>query len=536
MTMQVVGRAQRLDQAVRQRGHRLGLLRVGLDDGEFIAAEARDGVALAHAALQPQRDLPEQLVAGRMAERVVHALEAVEIETQDRRATVARRAPHGVRQIVRERNAVGQSGERVVPRHVGDPFLGAAAFGDVLVHRHPAAVAERLDQDADGPSVLQLDHPETALLGGDLRHDGLLVLIEGRLRQQSVIGATPENLVQRRARRGQLRRNAVQLPVCIVAGDQTMQVVEHAQSDRHVGHRGLQPVAHELGLRGEFAAAAERVAVARDGVEQDPDLVAAPPARNELDLVVAGGERLHRPADLHDRTRHVARHPQEGRERKQRDAGDLRDRQQERTAVDVARARRRELALLFRAREQAVERGRGLVEDGRRVAAEFLVRRRDLSDLELAHHRAERAAVDLPQRVEFLDQPGLVQVAGGTSIGSHRIGKGLLGLLHAGADCGEVVEVRRLGAARGEQLVLGSEPLDQLHGLELRQPDRADFLGHVVDRLQLPEAQDAEPDDERDGAAHGGGELGANAYAPEFQDHQPSRCSRHVSAPATAGS
>ena len=91
VTMQVVGRAQRLDEPLRQRGRPpRGCSALGLDDGEFVAAEARDRVALAHAALQPRRDLLEQRVAGRMAERVVHALEAVEVEAQDRRAAVAR--------------------------------------------------------------------------------------------------------------------------------------------------------------------------------------------------------------------------------------------------------------------------------------------------------------------------------------------------------------------------------------------------------------------------------------------------------------
>ena len=39
---------------------------------------------MARSAAQPPRDLPEQLVAGGVAERVVDVLEAVEVEHQDR--------------------------------------------------------------------------------------------------------------------------------------------------------------------------------------------------------------------------------------------------------------------------------------------------------------------------------------------------------------------------------------------------------------------------------------------------------------------
>ena len=55
------------------------------DDGELVAAEPRDHVVVAHAVAQPRRHLPQQLVAGRMAKRVVDVLEVVEIEAQHAR-------------------------------------------------------------------------------------------------------------------------------------------------------------------------------------------------------------------------------------------------------------------------------------------------------------------------------------------------------------------------------------------------------------------------------------------------------------------
>ena len=54
-----------------------------LDDGELVAAEARQHVGFAKRGLQALADLDQQFIAGGMAERVVDGLEAVEIEHHD---------------------------------------------------------------------------------------------------------------------------------------------------------------------------------------------------------------------------------------------------------------------------------------------------------------------------------------------------------------------------------------------------------------------------------------------------------------------
>ena len=51
-----------------------------LHDDELVAAHARDGVGLADQLAQPVGDDFQQLVAGGMAERIVHGLELIEIE------------------------------------------------------------------------------------------------------------------------------------------------------------------------------------------------------------------------------------------------------------------------------------------------------------------------------------------------------------------------------------------------------------------------------------------------------------------------
>ena len=50
---------------------------------ELVAADARDGVGVAHALLQERRDLAQQVVARDVAAAVVDELEAVEVEIAD---------------------------------------------------------------------------------------------------------------------------------------------------------------------------------------------------------------------------------------------------------------------------------------------------------------------------------------------------------------------------------------------------------------------------------------------------------------------
>ena len=66
--------------------------RVGEDERELVAADAREHVGLAQHLPQGVADAHQQGIAGGMAERVVDALEAVEVEQHERcRATVAAR-------------------------------------------------------------------------------------------------------------------------------------------------------------------------------------------------------------------------------------------------------------------------------------------------------------------------------------------------------------------------------------------------------------------------------------------------------------
>ena len=88
------------------------------EHGELVTAEPRDRVDGAHAADQSSGDDLEQLVPLGVAEPVVDALEAVQVEEQHRqRGAAAPGAVHGLLDPVEEEGPVGQrrSGRRAAP-------------------------------------------------------------------------------------------------------------------------------------------------------------------------------------------------------------------------------------------------------------------------------------------------------------------------------------------------------------------------------------------------------------------------------------
>ena len=87
---------ERLGERLDEFGGKLaGVGRPGaaLHDGEFVAAKAGHRIDAAHHALQPLGHRAEQRIADRMAERIVDALEAVEVEEHAPRAFRRGRAP-----------------------------------------------------------------------------------------------------------------------------------------------------------------------------------------------------------------------------------------------------------------------------------------------------------------------------------------------------------------------------------------------------------------------------------------------------------
>ena len=136
----IIGRADGGDDALRQRHHlRRVIADAGRDHREFVAAEPRHQIAAAQRMRQPQRDVADQFVAGRMAERVIDVLEMVEIDIKHGGRFVADGdfVDHRFEAFAEE-NAVGQAAERVMHRKVAQPaFAGGDRFrGAAHVTQH----------------------------------------------------------------------------------------------------------------------------------------------------------------------------------------------------------------------------------------------------------------------------------------------------------------------------------------------------------------------------------------------------------------
>ena len=116
--------------------------------------------------LQPLAHLGQQLVARGVPERVVDRLEVVEVHEQDRGVlVVARLAVECVLDAVAEQRAVGEPGDGVVERLVGELLLELLALADVAHVEHDAGHvrvvhqvrAQRLDGDRRAVAVAQAE-------------------------------------------------------------------------------------------------------------------------------------------------------------------------------------------------------------------------------------------------------------------------------------------------------------------------------------------------------------------------------------------
>ena len=110
--------------------------------------------------LQPPRNRHQQPVAIVVAERVVHALEAVEIEEEHGAAFAARTVAHErLFELLLEAVAVRQPRQRVEAREIGDPLLRLAALGHIDEgQRGDDAVGKRMAFDADAACELRRRH------------------------------------------------------------------------------------------------------------------------------------------------------------------------------------------------------------------------------------------------------------------------------------------------------------------------------------------------------------------------------------------
>ena len=103
-----------------------------LDHGKFVAAQPGDEIGWLDAVLDAGGHGLQQLVADVMAERVVDALELVDIDVEQGKFFALNRLSKLALDLLAEQYAVRQVGQCVVVREVRDFFVGTPALGHVI--------------------------------------------------------------------------------------------------------------------------------------------------------------------------------------------------------------------------------------------------------------------------------------------------------------------------------------------------------------------------------------------------------------------
>ena len=118
------GLGQALQHLARHQFRVMGVVKVGQDDREFVAAEPGHRIRFPDAAGQALGGLLEQFVTGVVAQGVVDLFEAVQVEEQDGDLGSVPAAPgQGMGQAVHEQRAVGKLGQRIIVRLHAQLFL-----------------------------------------------------------------------------------------------------------------------------------------------------------------------------------------------------------------------------------------------------------------------------------------------------------------------------------------------------------------------------------------------------------------------------
>ena len=194
--------------------------------------------SLAHAAPHAVGGGLQEEVADRVAERIVDALEVVEVEAEDADRLGAPPVRQDLFHALVEGSAVQKIGECVVVGEVPDLLLGEPPLGDVLEGRDEAPVGYRPIVDGDASAVGQvLDHRRRLVLAD--------VLLRQGERAFGVDVVRPRAFRQHRGNRHAglegLGRHPVDLRKSRIGDHQLAVGVEHAEALGHVGQRGVQP-------------------------------------------------------------------------------------------------------------------------------------------------------------------------------------------------------------------------------------------------------------------------------------------------------
>jgi hypothetical protein len=241
MAVEVIGLRHGVPHAAGERRRIRRLAHRRHDDGEFVAAQPCNRVGLPGAVTQPVGNHLEQLVADRMPERIVDALEMIEIEAEHGERFSPLHPLELVLQPLTQQHAIGQVGQRVVTRHMRDLLLGAPSLGDVLVRCQPAAARHGLVHDRNDPAVGEVHGVIGSLSPCNLPQQLGDVFI-GIAGEHAGRQAQIEQRTKADPRTCRFRRQAVNLGITSIAEDQSRIGTEHQHSLRHVVENPVEQV------------------------------------------------------------------------------------------------------------------------------------------------------------------------------------------------------------------------------------------------------------------------------------------------------
>ena len=230
MAMTVERRPQRLIDPRHQRVNILGAFDAVLKDGELIPTEARDEVPGSGRLAQPIRDALQELVTDQMPQRIVDALELVDVDVEDCELDALSFQQQFLCVALKQR-PVRQVGKRVVMGEMFDLCLDPTPLGHVFHRRGPATARRPLGYQPDGTPVRGR--------GDDILHTelgiekfgaiGLHVADEG-----AEFLAVKDKVAQMAAGLGDFRRDAEHVDVLPIADDEMALGIEQQEALGHV--------------------------------------------------------------------------------------------------------------------------------------------------------------------------------------------------------------------------------------------------------------------------------------------------------------
>jgi len=131
---------QGLVQPTGQCSSGFGRSRPDLQDREFVTTQPPDDIFYAHGGLDALADNREQAVANRVSERIVHGLEPVEVQAENREGgAVSFRPGQFLQRSLAEQSTVRQTSQSVMASHMLHQPLSLLTRGHIRIGTYATA-------------------------------------------------------------------------------------------------------------------------------------------------------------------------------------------------------------------------------------------------------------------------------------------------------------------------------------------------------------------------------------------------------------